>query len=288
MSNEQPAVRPDARKSLPILRQEWSACVRCDLGQRRINMQTSFVFGEGTQRGIMFVGEGPGVEEEREGRPFVGRSGSLLRRVLMQLGLEDYYLTNAVCCRSCVPQTDGDGQPVFRKNYQTKLMEPAYKDEPPTPPQYLACLPRLHEEIYLVDPIVIVGLGGKACEALRGKTITITRDRGEAEHISIPGGGWRPSVTKDQKWTRKVKGNVITPVEQNEVRYHFIPTLHPAYVLRKLADQGPDSPFRQFVKDIKKAITTYEAYLEMVFGIVPHGRGGLDEDEMQSQIQGED
>lgn len=289
MSNERPVARPDARKSLPVLRQEWLGCTHCDLGQRRIDMQGSFVFGEGTPRGIMFVGEGPGVEEEREGRPFVGRSGALLRRVLMQLGLEEFYITNIVCCRSCVPQVDGDGQPVFRKNYKTKIMEPAYKDEPPTPPQYFACLPRLHEEIYLVDPIVIVGLGGKACEALRnGKSITITRDRGEAEHISVPGAGFRPSVTKDQKWTRKVKGEVITPVEQNEVRYHFIPTLHPAYVIRKLADQGPDSPFRHFVKDIKKAIATYEAYLEMVFGIVPQSRINLDEEDMQQQLQGED
>lgn len=271
-----------------MLRQEWASCTRCDLGHRRIAMQGSFVFGQGVQRSIMFVGEGPGVEEEREGVPFVGKSGTLLRKVLMQLGLTDFYLTNTVCCRSCVPQVDGEGQPVFRKNWKTKVMEPAFKDEPPTPPQYLACLPRLHQEIYLVDPIVIVGLGGKACEALLGKSITITRDRGEASHISIPGASYKPSVTKDQKWRRKVKGVVADPVEQNEVRYHFIPTLHPAYVIRKLADQGEDSPFRHFVTDIKKAIRVYESYLGMVFGEVPTSRVDLDEQAMQEQLQGED
>lgn len=271
-----------------MLRDDWSSCTRCELGQRRINLQGAFVFGEGVPRTIMFVGEGPGVEEEREGRPFIGRSGLILRRVLMQLGLEEYYISNIVCCRSCTPQVDGDGQPVFRKNYKTRVMEPVFKDETPTPPQYLACLPRLHEEIYLVDPIVVVGLGAAACEALRGKRITITRDRGEAEHISVPGAGFRPKVTKDQKWMRRVKEEIVTPVEQNEVRYHFIPTLHPAYVARKLADQAPDSPFRQFVKDIKQAIRTYEEYLKMTFGEVPSRRLDLDEDEMQLQLQGED
>jgi uracil-DNA glycosylase len=253
-------------------------------------MGGNFVFGHGALRSIMFVGEGPGKDEETEGLPFVGKSGALLRRVLMQLGVgqDDFYLTNTVCCRSCAPQVDGEGQPIFRKNYKSKLMEPAYKDEPPTPPQYMACLPRLHEEIYLVDPIVVVGLGGKACEALRGKSITITRDRGDTEHIAIPGGSFRPLVTKDNKWQRKVKGEVGCPVEQNEVRYHFIQTLKPEYVIRKLADQGKDSPFRQFVSDIKKAIRTYEGYLQMVFGEVPSRRVDLDEDEMQQQIQGQD
>jgi DNA polymerase len=273
-----------------MLRQAWANCTRCELGQRRINVQGNFVFGHGAVRGIMFVGEGPGKEEEIEGLPFVGKSGSLLRKVLMQLGLapEDYYLTNTVCCRSCSPQADGAGQPIFRKNYKTKLMELAFKDEPPTPPQYLACLPRLHEEIYLVDPIVIVGLGAKACEALRGKSITITRDRGDAEHISIPGASSRPSVTKDHKWTRKQKGEVVSPMTPNEVRYHFIPTLHPAYVIRKLADEDEKSPFRHFVADIKKAIRTYETYMELVFGEVPSRRVDLDENEMHQQIQATD
>ena len=79
-----------------------------------------------------------------------------------------------------------------------------YKDEPPTPIHKNACRPRLLEEIYLVDPIVIVGLGGPACEALLGHSITITRDRGETSQIAIPGASYRPVLTeKRQQWLRK-------------------------------------------------------------------------------------
>jgi DNA polymerase len=287
------AVRPDARKTLPELREEWRSCVKCTLGERRLNVGGQFVFGQGVTNSIMLIGEGPGVEEEQEGTPFVGKSGTLLRRILERIGMDEVYITNLVACRSCVPQVDGSGQPVFRKNYQTKQMEPAYKDEPPTPPEYLACAPRLYEEIYLVDPIVIVGLGGKACEALLGKPITITRDRGDTHQISIPGASFTPNLTdKKQEWARKTKQGLVTPTNQNLVRYHFIPTLHPAYVIRKLEDQSPDSPFRQLVSDLRKALKTYETYRELVYGIVPTQRADDGSDSadqaLHSQLRSED
>lgn len=282
-------VRPDARKTLPQLKQEWAGCIKCDLGQRRIDVGGSFVFGQGTPGGIMLIGEGPGVDEEHEGTPFVGRSGSLLRKMLTLLGLEEYYLSNLVCCRSCEPQLDGEGQPIIRKDRRTKEVTVAYKDTTPTPPQCAACAPRLYEEIYLVDPVVIVGLGNKACETLLGRPITITRDRGEAGHISIPGASYVPVLTeKKQEWRRKIQGEWKTPIEQNEVRYHFIPTLHPAYVVRKLADQGSDSPFRQLLIDLRKAIRTYEMYLEVVFGIVPTKHSTAEDEELHQQLQAEE
>jgi uracil-DNA glycosylase len=287
-------VRPDARKPLARLKQEWSSCARCELGTQRIDVEGAFVFGQGTPGGVMLIGEGPGADEEREGLPFVGRSGLLLRKMLALLGLEEYYLTNIVACRSCSPQLDSDGQPVFRKNWRTKQMALVYKDEPPTPPQCNACLPRLYEEIYIVDPVVIVGLGGKACEVLRGRPITITRDRGEAGQITIPGARYLPVLTeKKQEWRRKVRNadgvnELQTPVEQSEVAYHFIPTLPPAYVSRKLADRGPDSPFRQLLLDLRKAMRTYEMYLETVFGIVPTQRSHAGDDDLQQQLQSEE
>jgi DNA polymerase len=285
MSSEA-AVRPDARKTLRVLREEWASCTRCDLGTRRLAVEGKFVFGAGAREAIMLIGEGPGVEEEAEGEPFVGRSGDLLRRTLRMLGFKDYeeyYLTNLVTCRSCVAQLDADNLPMFRGKRQL------FKDEPPTPPQYTQCLPRLYEEIYLVDPVVIVGLGAKTCEALMKRHITITRDRGDTSHISIPGAGFRPVVTEKRgEWYRKVKGVMHAPIEQNEVQYLFVPTLHPAYVARKLADQGPDSPFQQLVADLKKAIRTYETYLETVFGTAPQQRVEMNAHDMQHQIQSED
>jgi uracil-DNA glycosylase len=233
----------------------------------------------------MLIGEGPGVEEERQGQPFVGKSGRALARILEMLGLDEYYLTNIVTCRSCVQQFDqATGVPMLRTNRRTQVSEFVYKDEPPTPPQYNACRQRLYEEIYLVDPVVIVGLGGKACEALMGRPVTITRDRGESTYISVPGRSYAPVLTeKQQQWLHRGKDKVLrTENEQNQVRYYFLPTLHPAYVLRKLADMGPDSPFRQLVSDLKKAVRTHEVYQELVYGRVPASRQVDEENETSS------
>ena len=282
-------VRPDARKTLTRLQQEWSSCIRCDLGVRRIDVGGSFVFGRGMPGGIMFIGEGPGMEEERLGAPFVADSGTMFHRILQMLGLDEWYETNLVSCRSCAQQIDGTGAPMVRKHWKTGTPEMIYKDEPPTPPQYMACMPRLHEEIYLVDPTVIVGLGGKACEALMGHPITITRDRGEPAHIEISGASFSPVLTEKKKeWLHRTGKELHTINEQNMVRYYFMPTLHPAYVIRKLKDMAPDSPFRQLVIDIKKAIRAHETYREMVFGTVPTHRPSIDDEEMHRQLSAED
>lgn len=283
---EGPAVRPDVRKSLPQLEAEWLECTKCSLGERRVHVDGSFVFGEGVPRGIMFIGEGPGVEEEKEGRPFVGTSGRLLRKLLEKLGLQEYYLTNLVSCRSCEQQKDSEGLPVLRKNQRTRQMEIAYRDEPPTPPQCMACSPRLYEEIYMVDPTVIVGLGNKACEALMGHSITITRDRGETSHIEIPGASFAPDLTDVRKeWMRNKKGVITTPTHQNTVRYHFIPTLHPAYVCRFLDDAGLDSPLRKFAADLRKAIRTHEFYRREVLGLAPTNFPEIDDTTLQREVQ---
>jgi DNA polymerase len=274
-------VRPDARKTLKQLRGEWDSCIKCSLGHSRIERGGSFVFGYGMLNAIMLIGEGPGFEEEKNGIPFSGKSGTLLHKVLKLIGLTDFYISNLVTCRSCSQQLDEDGAPRMRMNYVTKLPELAFKDEPPTPPQYNACLPRLCEEIYLVDPIVIVGLGGSVCEALTGGHVTITRQRGETVQIEIPGASFVPDLTeRKEAWLRR---DGSTPIVQNTVRYHFIQTLHPAYVIRKLADRGEDSPLRYFVADLKKALKTYEAYRETVYGILPTAVD-TDDEAIQQQI----
>jgi uracil-DNA glycosylase len=252
----------DEVRRLEVLRSEWQDCTKCDLGKRRRDVNGHFVFGEGVTRSILFIGEGPGKNEEREGRPFVGRSGKILRGVLDRLGITDAYITNVVACRSCSPLIDQNtNTPVMRQNYRTKLPEIVYKDEPPSPIHIKECLPRLYEEIYLVDPVVIVSLGGKAAEALVGGSVTITTERGKEREIVVPGVTHRAQMTEKRgAWLRKVHGQFVAPTEQNEVRYLLIPTLHPAYVDRKLSDKGPTSPFRQFFADIKKAAKLFERY----------------------------
>jgi uracil-DNA glycosylase len=281
-------IRPDARKSLATLREDWSSCIKCDLGVERIRRDGKFVFGRGFNHSVMFIGEGPGVDEEQHGEPFIGRSGQLLRRVIDTLGLTDFYITNIVCCRSCAIATQADGSPQMRMDYRTKISYPVFRDEPPTPPQKSACRPRLLEEIYLVDPIVIVGLGGPACEALLGRSITITRDHGEIAQIAIPGASYRPVLTeKKQQWLRKVGKEWQNPVEQNEVYYYFVPTLHPAYVARQLSDKGPGNPFQRFVGDIRKAVQTYNSYLEAIFGVIPTEREKVEADELHHELERE-
>lgn len=269
---------PDARKNLVTLNEEWEKCRACELGVRREATGGNFVVGEGVRRGVMFVGEGPGENEEIQGRPFIGKSGTILRRVIDKLGLKEYYITNIVGCRSCSQLVDGQGQLRFRvRKGQPPL--PIWKDEPPLPTQIAKCLPRLYEEIYIVDPIVIVALGVTASEALLKRSISITKDRGQSEHISIPGATYRPSVTeKKGAWVRKVRGALEMPVEQNEVLYEVIPTLHPAFVLRKLNDAGWDSPLKLLIKDIRHAVKIYERYMLEAFGKLPDSTSDVPED----------
>jgi uracil-DNA glycosylase len=257
--------QPDARKTLAQLRKEWEGCTKCELGQRRQATSGSFVFGEGRTRGIMLIGEGPGRTEEQEGRPFIGKSGEILRRLLTHWKISDVYLTNLVTCRSCSPVLDADGLPRIGRNKM-----PMFRDEAPLPTHMEACRQRLIEEIYLVDPVVIVSLGGKAAEALLQKPVTITRDRGQEKHIEIPGASWRATFTEKRgAWLRKVGGQLVAPVEENTVTYLLIPTLHPAYVLREIHNDQPENPFRQFASDIKKAVKIYERYMLEVHGVEP-------------------
>ena len=256
----------DARKSLQVLYDEWSNCRSCELGQRRLNLSQPLVFGEGIPRGVMFIGEGPGVVEESVGRPFVGKSGDFLRGVLDKMHFTNFYLTNIVTCRSCEPVLDpATNLPRLRKNGDIMLA-----DKTPTPLQMESCGPRIHEEIYIVDPVVIVALGATAAQFLLQRPVAITKERGHAQHCSIPGATSRPVLTdKKRAWARKVSGDIRAPVEPNEVRYLVVPTIHPAYVLRNLADRSVRGAFHQFVNDIRMAVKIYERYLSECLGQDP-------------------
>lgn len=214
----------------------------------------------------MFIGDGPGKDEEEYGRPFIGAEGTLLRKIFEGLGFEDHYITNLVACRSCEPRLDENQQPMFQGGKGGRPKQIWMQDMPPKPLEWATCLARLHEEIYLVDPVVIVSLGGTVAEALMGKPVTITRDHGQPKEIQIPGAGYDAVLTEKKKeWYHKVRGTVVAPVRQATVGYLLVPTLHPSYVLRKIADKGGDSPFRLLVEDVRNAIKIYEEYIRHVF-----------------------
>ena len=141
------------------MRVSWSSlladvrsCEKCALCRGRMNV----VPGEGDPNAdLMFIGEGPGAEEDRQGRPFVGRSGELLTKMIHAIGLErsEVYICNVVKCRP-----------------------PANRD--PAPEEAETCLPYLRAQVALVRPKVIALLGRVACQYTLREHISITRDHG--------------------------------------------------------------------------------------------------------------
>jgi uracil-DNA glycosylase family 4 len=253
---------PDVNKTLPVLRAQWEQCQNCALGVRRAQVGGSFVFGEGVPGGVLFIGEGPGKDEEINGRPFVGNSGQVLRDTLKDHGMEHIaYITNCVSCRSCAQAYDSEGHPRVNDRGQ-----PIIKDQEPTPEQVLQCSPRLYEEIYMVDPVLIVTLGRSSAEFLLHRSVKITSEVGGMHVVKIPGATHRPVLTeKRQQWLRKVRGEWVMPTEQNTVEYACILNLHPAYVLRNIGDERPGNPTEKFIETMKFARRVYDQYVAEVF-----------------------
>lgn len=149
---------------------------------------TQIVPGEGNPRAhVVLVGEAPGEQEDRLGRPFVGRSGQLLDRLLGEAGLDrsDVWITNTVKARPV--QFEGDR----KRNRAPKVSEIK---------AWSRCL---HEELRLIQPRVLVGLGAVAGQALVGKDFKITRQRGEWFKDQVLGTDvlvtWHPSYLLRQQ-----------------------------------------------------------------------------------------
>jgi uracil-DNA glycosylase len=143
----------ERRRTLEQLRVDASTCTKCVLAQGR----TQVVFGVGDPNAaLMFVGEGPGREEDLAGEPFVGRSGKLLDRLMWEeLGLtrDKCYIANVVKCR-----------PPNNRN--------------PEPAEITACRPYLEEQVALIAPKVIITLGNFATRLLLNTTDGIGQLRG--------------------------------------------------------------------------------------------------------------
>ncbi len=155
----EPAVA--AAASLADLERAIQGCLRCPLGPGRIR----FVFGEGDPAArLMFVGEGPGRDEDLQGRPFVGKAGELLERMLGAIGLarEQVYIANVVKCRPPDNRT-------------------------PAPEEARACLGYLRRQIELVQPAVLVTLGATPLRELLGIGEGITRARGQWRQLEVAG-----------------------------------------------------------------------------------------------------
>jgi DNA polymerase len=144
----------EAAQELRLMAEQASACTRCGLAATR----TTVVFGDGNPAaGVMFIGEGPGRNEDLQGVPFVGAAGQLLNRLLSEVGLErsDAYIANVVKCRP-----------------------PGNRD--PRPDEIAACKDYLAGQIRLIDPAVVMTLGNFATKLLLKEERGITRLRGHA------------------------------------------------------------------------------------------------------------
>jgi len=138
-----------------------AACRRCRLCEGR----QKTVFGSGNpDADLMFIGEGPGAEEDRQGLPFVGRAGELLTRIIEAIGMTrgEVYIANIVKCRP-----------------------PGNRD--PQPDEVAACRPYLERQIALVRPRLLVALGRIAAQTLLGNDLPIGRMRGQwFEVLGVP------------------------------------------------------------------------------------------------------
>jgi uracil-DNA glycosylase len=155
------SLRPDvpaalANETLEDIRREMGDCQRCKLWTTRTNL----VFGEGSpQAQLMFVGEGPGADEDATGRPFVGRAGQLLTKMIEAIDLkrEQVYIANVVKSRPPGNRT-------------------------PEADEVKACKPFLLRQIACIKPKLIVTLGNPATQSLLDTKVGITRLRGEVQN----------------------------------------------------------------------------------------------------------
>lgn len=153
-----PADLPAGGRLLTVIRDDIGDCTRCKLHQGRTNL----VFGVGNPEArLMFVGEGPGADEDEQGEPFVGRAGQLLTQIIkaMGFGREDVYIANVVKCR-----------PPGNRN--------------PEPDEIEHCSPFLHAQIAAIKPTVIVALGKFAAQTLLQTETPISRLRGHFHPMS--------------------------------------------------------------------------------------------------------
>jgi len=144
--------RDEPSSALDLIRAELGDCTRCRLSEKRKHI----VFGEGNPKArVVFVGEGPGADEDRTGRPFVGRAGELLTKMIEACGWqrEEVYICNVVKCR---PPNNRD----------------------PEADEVASCRGFLERQLEAIAPRVIVTLGKPAASTLLDEPVAITRMRG--------------------------------------------------------------------------------------------------------------
>jgi uracil-DNA glycosylase family 4 len=194
--------------ALQALYDRYHTCTRCVLGKSRIK----FVFGVGNPDSeVLFIGEGPGYEEDRRGEPFVGKAGQLLDKMMAAIGLSrqtNAYIANIVKCHPMSnPET-----PDARGN-----------DRPPEPEEVATCAPILLQQIAVIQPKVIMTLGSPSTKMILHTQAAITGLRGKLVPFDVahfyPASD--PASVQIDAQTRAALS-----------RTQVLPTFHPAALLR--------------------------------------------------------
>ena len=189
-----------ATESLPKLREAAAGCKACDLWKTG----TQTVFGEGSRNAeIVFVGEQPGDKEDLAGKPFVGPAGRVFDEGLAAAGIDRRlaYVTNAV------------------KHFKWEARGKRRIHQKPNAAELAACRPWLDAELEAVGPNVLVLMGATAAQALLGRQLRVTKDRGR-------------------------------PIESDLAPY-VLATVHPSSILRQRTDEEREAAMADFVADLK-------------------------------------
>lgn len=189
----------------------WLGCTRCGLAATRNRV----VIGYGnTKAHLYFVGKAPSDIEDRRGEPFCDPAGELFNDFLNDIGLNrtEVFTNNIIGCRAFTE--DGEG---------------IRKDREPIKEEVTACIDRLYESIYKIDPILIVAMGNAALHALTGESTKITKARGGLYEARIPG-------------------------EETDVIYPVLATFHPNYLRKNTKDKKkPGSIWYRMYEDLLEA-----------------------------------
>lgn len=208
----------------------WLTCSKCPLHETR----TKVVLGRGNvDAKIMFVGEGPGPQENSRGVPFCGPSGDMLNQFLKNFDINrsDVFVDNMVACFPHIIE-EGSGRKQARK---------------PSPEEMAACRERIHHSIYTVDPLVIVTLGAPALQGLTGEATGIISAAGQVFEASVR--GW-----------------------YTYIQYPVYAMFHPAYLLRQTPpdpkEKKPDErhPIRRTYKHFEDVLDILSALNEAYYG----------------------
>jgi uracil-DNA glycosylase len=202
-ADAQKLVPADRQQRITSLREKVLVCTKCS---HLAAFRHTVVFGVGNPSAdLMFVGEAPGADEDLRGEPFVGRAGELLTRIIETMGFErsDVYIANVLKCRPDMPKgSSGNRQP--------------------TPEEMQTCLPYLRAQIEIIEPKVMVALGGVAMKGLFGTAEPMKSLRGRWHSFgNIPVmATFHPSyLLRNQALTekRKVWEDMLQVLERLEV-----------------------------------------------------------------------